>query len=50
MGKFPLADSALAAVWVCRRCKARNSAGVAKCRKCGSIYLRPKHRELKVKK
>ena len=50
MGKFPLADAALAEVWICRRCKSRNRAGIAKCRKCGSIYLRPKNRELKVKK
>ena len=39
-----------AKIWVCRKCKARNKAGVAKCRKCGSKYLRPKRREIRVKK
>jgi len=50
MGKFPIADEALAQVWICRKCKTRNKAGATKCRKCGSPYLRPKHRELKAKK
>jgi ribosomal protein L40E len=50
MGKFPLADEVLAKVWVCRKCKSRNKAGSEKCRKCGSVYLRPKHREVKAKK
>lgn len=50
MGKFPLADSDIASVWICRKCKARNKAGSEKCRRCGSTYLRPKNRELKVKK
>ncbi len=49
MGKFPIADEALAQVWICRKCKARNKAGATKCRKCGSPYLRPKHREVKAK-
>jgi ubiquitin-large subunit ribosomal protein L40e len=50
MGKFPLADEALTKVLICRKCKARNSKGREKCRKCGSVYLRPKHKELRVKK
>ncbi len=50
MGRFQLADEALAKIWVCRKCKARNKAGAAKCRKCGSRYLRPKRREIRVKK
>jgi len=50
MGKFPLADECLSRVCICRKCKARNHTGSTKCRKCGSIYLRPKHKDLKVKK
>jgi large subunit ribosomal protein L40e len=50
MGKFPLADETIAQTMVCRKCKARNRVGAEKCRKCGSIYLRPKHKELRVKK
>ncbi len=50
MGKFSLADELLTSTWVCRRCKARNRAGVTKCRKCGSRYLRVKRKEARVKK
>lgn len=51
MGKFPIADEQLLGrVVVCRKCKARNKAGRKSCRKCGSIYLRPKSKELRVKK
>ncbi len=50
MGKFALADEALTRIWVCRRCKSRNRAGVEKCRKCGSKYLRVKRKESRVKK
>ena len=50
MGKFPIADEQLARMVVCRKCKARNKAGAERCRRCGSIYLRPKSRELRVKK
>lgn len=50
MGKFPLADEALTRVWICRKCKSRNKAGREKCRKCGSAYLRPKNKVLRVKK
>ena len=50
MGKFPLADEQLSMTVVCRKCKARNKAGALRCRKCGSPYLRPKSKELRVKK
>ena len=50
MGKFPEADAEITKVWICRRCKARNKAGMKKCRKCGSEYLRPKNKEIKSKK
>lgn len=50
MGKFPLADEALTSVWVCRRCKTRNKTGREKCRKCGSVYLRAKHKDVRAKK
>ena len=50
MGKFPLADEALVRIVVCRKCKSRNKAGAEKCRKCGSIYMRPKRKEKRVKK
>ena len=45
-----MADEELAKISVCRRCKARNRAGIAKCRKCGSKYLRPKRKKALVKK
>lgn len=50
MGKFTEADAEIAKTRVCRRCKSRNKMGVAKCRKCGSRYLRPKNKEIKAKK
>lgn len=50
MGKFPLADAELSKIWICKRCKARNRAGSAKCRRCGYKYLRPKRKDIKVKK
>ena len=50
MGKFPEADAEIVNTWICRRCKARNKKGVKKCRKCGSVYLRPKNKEIKAKK
>lgn len=50
MGKFPLADEVLGRMVICRRCKSRNKTGVAKCRKCGCKYLRPKRKEKRVKK
>ncbi|MDE1856369.1 MAG: 50S ribosomal protein L40e [Candidatus Micrarchaeota archaeon] len=50
MGKFAIADEQLAKTVVCRKCKARNKAGSKMCRKCGSTALRPKSKELRVKK
>ena len=50
MGKFPLADQVLTSMVICRKCKARNKAGIEKCRKCGSTYLRPKRKDKRVKK
>lgn len=50
MGKFFEADRQIMRVWVCKRCKSRNKAGVEKCRKCGSPYLRPKKKEIRAKK
>ena len=50
MGKFPLADRVLTQMVICRKCKARNKVGVAKCRKCGSTYMRAKRKDKRVKK
>ena len=50
MGKFNLADEELTRIWIYRKCKARNRAGSAKCRKCGSKYMRTKRKEKRVKK
>ncbi|MEM3791299.1 MAG: 50S ribosomal protein L40e [Candidatus Micrarchaeaceae archaeon] len=50
LGKFAIADQELLGVYVCRKCKTRNNPGAKKCRKCGSIYLRPKTKETRVKK
>ncbi len=50
MGKFPIADAEIAKIWICKKCKSRNKAGAAMCRKCGSKYLRPKRKALRVKK
>lgn len=50
MGKFTEADAEIGSVWICKRCKARNKARAAKCRKCGSRYLRPKNKEIRAKK
>lgn len=50
MGKFPIADAEISKIWICKRCKRRNRAGVEKCRWCGSKYLRPKKKTLKAKK
>lgn len=50
MGKFALANEALTNIWVCRKCKGRNKAGVLKCRRCGSKYMRVKRKEARVKK
>ena len=50
MGKFPEADAELIKILVCRKCKTRNKKDLKKCRKCGSIFLRPKRREIRAKK
>lgn len=50
MGKFPEADAVLMSIVICKKCKARNRAGVEKCRRCGSKFLRPKRREIRAKK
>ncbi len=42
MGKFPIADKAIFKVRICKRCKARNSLGAVRCRKCDYPNLRPK--------
>ncbi|MGV8176587.1 MAG: 50S ribosomal protein L40e [Candidatus Bilamarchaeaceae archaeon] len=50
MGKFPEADAQISKITICRRCKARNKAGIEKCRKCGSVYMRPKRKDIRAKK
>ena len=50
MGKFPEADAMLSKIAICRRCKTRNKRGIEKCRKCGSVFLRPKRKEIRAKK
>jgi len=50
MGKFPEADLVLAGITVCRKCKTRNKKNTEKCRNCGSVYMRPKRREIRAKK
>ncbi len=50
MARFSIAEADMARIWICRKCKARNAAGVSKCRKCGSKYLRPKNKAARAKK
>ena len=50
MGKFPEADAKISSVAICKRCKTRNKRSAKKCRKCGSVYLRPKNKEIRAKK
>lgn len=50
MGKFAEADQEITKIVVCRKCKTRNKKGVAKCRKCGSPFLRPKRKDIRAKK
>jgi len=50
MGKFPEADKRLSEILICRKCKSRNKKTAKKCRKCGSAYMRPKRKEIRVKK
>ena len=50
MGKFAEADAVISKIAICRKCKARNKNTSKKCRKCGSIYMRPKRKDIRVKK
>ena len=50
MGKFPEADSEIAKINICLKCKTRNKKTVKICRKCGSKDLRPKRKEIRAKK
>ncbi len=50
MGKFPEADAMISKIAICRRCKTRNKKGVPKCRNCGSVFLRPKRKDIRAKK
>lgn len=50
MGKFAEADQDIIKIVICRKCKARNKKGVVKCRKCGSVFFRPKRKDIRTKK
>ena len=50
MGKYPIADAELAKIYICKKCKSRNKAHAAKCRKCGYTALRPKRKDIRAKK
>ena len=50
MGKFPIADAHISKIVICKKCKSRNKATVERCRKCGYRYLRPKRKDIRVKK
>ena len=50
MGKFAEADAVISKISICRKCKTRNKSTAKKCRKCGSIYMRPKRKDIRVKK
>ena len=50
MGKFAEADAIISNIFICRKCKARNKRGAAKCRKCGYGSLRPKRKDIRAKK
>jgi ubiquitin-large subunit ribosomal protein L40e len=50
LGKFPIADAQISKIVICRKCKSRNKLGVERCRKCGYSYLRPKRKDIRVKK
>ncbi|MEK6953717.1 MAG: 50S ribosomal protein L40e [Candidatus Micrarchaeota archaeon] len=47
MGKFPIADKAIMAILICRKCKSRNPLGAQRCRKCNYPNLRPKRQRKK---
>ena len=50
MGKFSEADAEIIKIVICRKCKARNKKGMKKCRKCGCQFMRPKRKDIRVKK
>ncbi|MBU0586682.1 50S ribosomal protein L40e [Candidatus Micrarchaeota archaeon] len=50
MGKFPEADAEIVKIVICRKCKSRNKRTLKKCRKCGSIFMRPKRKDIRIKK
>jgi large subunit ribosomal protein L40e len=50
MGKFAEADAEISNIFICRKCKARNKRNADKCRKCGSTFMRPKKKDIRVKK
>ncbi|MFA5077418.1 MAG: 50S ribosomal protein L40e [Candidatus Micrarchaeia archaeon] len=50
MGKFAEADAEIIKIVICRKCKTRNKKGVAKCRNCGSRFMRPKRKDIRAKK
>jgi len=50
MGKYAEADAVISQIMVCRKCKTRNKRTSDKCRKCGSVYMRPKRKDIRVKK
>ena len=50
MGKFAEADAVISNIFICRKCKSRNKRNAEKCRKCGSIWMRPKRKDIRVKK
>jgi len=45
MGKFPIAERKIFAIYICMKCKARNPKGAAQCRRCGYKHLRPKKKK-----
>ncbi|MFH1470179.1 MAG: 50S ribosomal protein L40e [Candidatus Micrarchaeota archaeon] len=50
MGKFPIADAHISKTVICKKCKSRNRSTVKRCRKCGYTFLRPKRKDIRVKK
>ena len=50
MGKFAESDAVISNIFICRKCKARNKRNSKKCRKCGSVYMRTKRKDIRVKK
>jgi ribosomal protein L40E len=50
MGKFAEADAVISNIFICRKCKARNKRTALKCRKCGSVWMRAKRKDIRAKK